>query len=270
MPVANADLTFVLPWNDAAALEAVFAAHGPDIAAVVMEPVNHDSGTILPVDGYLQAARDLTRRHGAVLIFDEVLSRVPDAGRRGPGAVRRHPRHDDARQDPRRRDRAECLRRQPRRDVGRVARSGGPSTAGPTTPTSSRSWPASRSSTQATDPAFYPHLREPGGRVLPGAPGRLRSRRRPRPRPGDGRPVQPAVRSRSAARPVSRHPRRRHARRRPGSTASPSRKASTSTSAWHHGFSAMHTTRDLEVALDGIERAARRLAARAPRRRARR
>ena len=51
MPEALAELTIVLPWNDAAALEAVFAAHGPDIAAVVMEPVNHNSGTILPVRG---------------------------------------------------------------------------------------------------------------------------------------------------------------------------------------------------------------------------
>jgi len=38
-----------------------------------MEPVNHDSGTILPVPGYLEAARALTKEHGAVLIFDEVL-----------------------------------------------------------------------------------------------------------------------------------------------------------------------------------------------------
>jgi glutamate-1-semialdehyde 2,1-aminomutase len=73
MPEALAELTIVLPWNDAEALEAVFAAHGPDIAAVVMEPVNHDSGTILPLPGYLEAAREITRRHGAVLIFDEVL-----------------------------------------------------------------------------------------------------------------------------------------------------------------------------------------------------
>jgi glutamate-1-semialdehyde 2,1-aminomutase len=74
MPDALAELTIVLPWNDVAALEAVFEAHGPEIAAVVMEPVNHDSGTILPQPGYLEAARDITRRHGAVLIFDEVLS----------------------------------------------------------------------------------------------------------------------------------------------------------------------------------------------------
>ncbi len=63
----------VLPWNDADALRAVFDAHPTDIAAVVMEPVNHDSGTILPLPGYLETAREVTSRHGAVLIFDEVL-----------------------------------------------------------------------------------------------------------------------------------------------------------------------------------------------------
>jgi glutamate-1-semialdehyde 2,1-aminomutase len=73
MPPSMADLAIVLPWNDTAALEAVFDEHGSDIAAVIMEPVNHDSGTLLPVPGYLEAARALTTRHGAVLIFDEVL-----------------------------------------------------------------------------------------------------------------------------------------------------------------------------------------------------
>lgn len=73
MPDGMADLTIVLPWNDIAALETAFERDGPDIAAVVMEPVNHDSGTILPASGYLEAARELTRRHGSVLIFDEIL-----------------------------------------------------------------------------------------------------------------------------------------------------------------------------------------------------
>ncbi len=74
MPPAGIADTIVLPWNDAAALEAVFAAHGPEIAAVIMEPVNIDSGTILPLPGYLEAAREITSRHGSVLIFDEILS----------------------------------------------------------------------------------------------------------------------------------------------------------------------------------------------------
>ncbi len=73
MPESMTELTIVLPWNDAAALEAVFEREGDDIAAVIMEPVNHDSGTLLPLPGYLEAARAITREHGALLIFDEVL-----------------------------------------------------------------------------------------------------------------------------------------------------------------------------------------------------
>ncbi len=73
MPESMTELTIVLPWNDVAALEAVFEREGDDIAAVIMEPVNHDSGTLLPLPGYLEAARAITRRYGALLIFDEVL-----------------------------------------------------------------------------------------------------------------------------------------------------------------------------------------------------
>jgi glutamate-1-semialdehyde 2,1-aminomutase len=74
MPAAMAHLTVVLPWNDEAALRGAFDERGAEIAAVVMEPVNIDSGSITPRRGYLEAARELTRRHGALLIFDEVLS----------------------------------------------------------------------------------------------------------------------------------------------------------------------------------------------------
>lgn len=74
IPRAERDAVRVLPWNDVAALEAAFAAEPEAIAAVVMEPVNIDSGTIHPLPGYLEAARELTRRHGALLIFDEILT----------------------------------------------------------------------------------------------------------------------------------------------------------------------------------------------------
>ena len=74
MPEGMADLTIVLPWNDIAALEETLARDGDQVAAVMMEPVNYDAGTILPQPGYLEAARELTSRHGAILIFDEVLS----------------------------------------------------------------------------------------------------------------------------------------------------------------------------------------------------
>jgi glutamate-1-semialdehyde 2,1-aminomutase len=51
-----------------------------------MEPVNYNSGTILPAPGYLEAARQLTREHGVVLIFDEILSGF----RTGPGCAQAH------------------------------------------------------------------------------------------------------------------------------------------------------------------------------------
>ncbi len=65
--------TLLLPWNDLGALEAVFAARGEEIAAVITEPVNIFGG-VMPADGYLAAMRSLTTRYGAVLIFDEVVT----------------------------------------------------------------------------------------------------------------------------------------------------------------------------------------------------
>jgi glutamate-1-semialdehyde 2,1-aminomutase len=55
-------------------LEQVFAAHGSKIAAVIMEPVLCNSGCLMPVPGYLEAAREISRRHGALVIFDEVIT----------------------------------------------------------------------------------------------------------------------------------------------------------------------------------------------------
>jgi glutamate-1-semialdehyde 2,1-aminomutase len=64
--------TFVAPFNDAAAVEAAFADHGSEIAAVILEPVMMNVGIVLPKPGYLQALRDICDKNGAVLIFDEV------------------------------------------------------------------------------------------------------------------------------------------------------------------------------------------------------
>ena len=61
-------------WNDAAALEQVFAAEGDSIAAVIMEPVAANGGLIAPRPGYLERARELTRERGSLLIFDEVVT----------------------------------------------------------------------------------------------------------------------------------------------------------------------------------------------------
>lgn len=69
-PAASAAVT-VCPWNDITALE---AALGPDVAAVIMEPIAANGGCLLPDPGYLDAVRKLTRRHGALLVFDEVIT----------------------------------------------------------------------------------------------------------------------------------------------------------------------------------------------------
>jgi glutamate-1-semialdehyde 2,1-aminomutase len=74
VPKAAADLTLTLPYNDVAAAEALFAEHGADIAALIIEPVAGNMNCIPPRDGYLRSLRDLCTRHGALLIFDEVMT----------------------------------------------------------------------------------------------------------------------------------------------------------------------------------------------------
>ncbi|MDQ3135696.1 MAG: glutamate-1-semialdehyde 2,1-aminomutase [Acidobacteriota bacterium] len=74
IPPAIAALTLTAPFNDAAALEQIFDEHGRDIAACIIEPVVGNMGCVAPEEGYLQLLRDITRRHGALLIFDEVMT----------------------------------------------------------------------------------------------------------------------------------------------------------------------------------------------------
>jgi glutamate-1-semialdehyde 2,1-aminomutase len=74
VPEEIAHLTLALPFNDAAAVEAAFAAHKDEIACVIVEPVVGNAGCIPPAAGYLQALREITTREGAVLIFDEVMT----------------------------------------------------------------------------------------------------------------------------------------------------------------------------------------------------
>jgi len=66
--------TLVLPFNDLAAVEALFQARGGDIAAILVEPVPGNMGVVPPVAGFLQGLRAITRRHGALLVFDEVMT----------------------------------------------------------------------------------------------------------------------------------------------------------------------------------------------------
>jgi glutamate-1-semialdehyde 2,1-aminomutase len=64
----------ILPWNDADVLADTIRREGNNIAAVITEPVMCNTGCILPEPGYLEAMRELTARHGIVLLFDEVIT----------------------------------------------------------------------------------------------------------------------------------------------------------------------------------------------------
>jgi glutamate-1-semialdehyde 2,1-aminomutase len=66
--------TLVVDYNDVAGLSAAFAAHGDEIAAVIVEPYVGNMGLVLPIPGFLQTMRELCTKHGSVLIFDEVMT----------------------------------------------------------------------------------------------------------------------------------------------------------------------------------------------------
>jgi len=74
VPKGFAETTIALPYNSIAAVEQAFAEQGDRIAAVIVEPVVGNMGCVPPVPGFLEALRDLTTRHGALLIFDEVMT----------------------------------------------------------------------------------------------------------------------------------------------------------------------------------------------------
>lgn len=66
--------TIVVPYNDQEAVEKVFAAYGSEIAGLILEPVTGNMGVIAPEAGYLEFLREITRKNGALLIFDEVMT----------------------------------------------------------------------------------------------------------------------------------------------------------------------------------------------------
>jgi glutamate-1-semialdehyde 2,1-aminomutase len=72
-PATVAD-TLVVAFNDLAAVEILFSARGSEIAAVLVEPVAGNMGVVPPVAGFLQGLRTVTRRHQALLVFDEVMT----------------------------------------------------------------------------------------------------------------------------------------------------------------------------------------------------
>lgn len=74
IPAAYGDALLIAQYNDRDNLEQLFKEHGDDIAGVLVEPIQANSGVIPPDEGYLQFLRDITRRYGAMLIFDEVIT----------------------------------------------------------------------------------------------------------------------------------------------------------------------------------------------------
>ena len=74
VPASFAQETIVLPYNDRAALDAAFAANPGQIACVILEPYCGNVGFIMPDEGYLAYVREITAKHGTVLIFDEVMT----------------------------------------------------------------------------------------------------------------------------------------------------------------------------------------------------
>lgn len=74
VPRAFAATTIALPFNSVDAVEAAFREHGANIAAVIVEPVVGNMGCVPPRPGFLEALREITARHGALLILDEVMT----------------------------------------------------------------------------------------------------------------------------------------------------------------------------------------------------
>ena len=86
IPKALLDLTVVVPFNDPDALDEALSAN-PDIGTMIIEPIMLNIGVVPPNDGYLEAVREITRKHGVVLIFDEVKTGATIAA---GGAVERY------------------------------------------------------------------------------------------------------------------------------------------------------------------------------------
>jgi glutamate-1-semialdehyde 2,1-aminomutase len=74
VPEEAVHFTLALPFNEIAAVEAAFDQHRGQIACIIVEPIVGNAGCIPPAPGYLEALRALTTRHGALLIFDEVMT----------------------------------------------------------------------------------------------------------------------------------------------------------------------------------------------------
>ena len=74
VPPSYAAETLLADYNDLASVEALFEAHPGDVACVIVEPVAGNMGVVPPEEGFLQGLREVTSRHGALLVFDEVIT----------------------------------------------------------------------------------------------------------------------------------------------------------------------------------------------------
>jgi glutamate-1-semialdehyde 2,1-aminomutase len=74
VPQALAGLTMNVPYNDLSAVERLFTEHKEKIAAIIVEPVAANMGVVLPQDGFLKGLREVSSKHGALLIIDEVIT----------------------------------------------------------------------------------------------------------------------------------------------------------------------------------------------------
>ena len=74
VPAEFADLTIVCPFNNLAAVRAAFEENAGEIAAIILEPIPANAGLFFPAEGFLEALREECTRHGALLIFDEVMT----------------------------------------------------------------------------------------------------------------------------------------------------------------------------------------------------
>jgi glutamate-1-semialdehyde 2,1-aminomutase len=74
VPAAVTADTLVAPYNNVEAVEQLFKDFASDIAAVIVEPIAGNMGVVLPQPGFLELLRSLTRKYGALLIFDEVIT----------------------------------------------------------------------------------------------------------------------------------------------------------------------------------------------------
>jgi glutamate-1-semialdehyde 2,1-aminomutase len=85
VPKAFAEKTIVLSYNDPEALEALFAARGEEIAAIIVESYPANAGLVFPKPGYLELLSSISKKYGALLIFDEVMTgfRLGKAGVQG-------------------------------------------------------------------------------------------------------------------------------------------------------------------------------------------